>query len=169
MPVMNGYEATKIIKARQSESHNVCSKIIALTASSFEEDKVKMLDIGCDDFLRKPFHEHDIFKVLERHLRITFVYEQQQEQAVAPTVAIKATEIVTRLKAIPRQQRRRLEEAALVADIDKIDASIEKIRSHQPALATVLTHLANAFDYMQIVTFIQEANNDQTPNHFDYR
>ncbi len=51
MPVMDGYEATKQIKATQKGQTTV---IIALTASAFEEDRQKVLAVGCDDFATKP-------------------------------------------------------------------------------------------------------------------
>ena len=38
--------------------------IIALTASAFEEDRIKILEHGCDDFVRKPFKENDIFVMM---------------------------------------------------------------------------------------------------------
>jgi len=51
LPVMDGWEATRQIKA-----HAPTSKIplIALTAHALESDRTKALDIGCDDFETKP-------------------------------------------------------------------------------------------------------------------
>ena len=52
MPVMDGYEATKKIKADPLGQDTV---IISLTASAFEE----ILKIGGDAFVRKPFQEDE--------------------------------------------------------------------------------------------------------------
>ena len=54
MPVMNGYEATERIK---SHFKGQATYIIALTASTFEEERAIVLSAGCDDFVRKPFRE----------------------------------------------------------------------------------------------------------------
>ncbi|VEP12336.1 Histidine kinase [Hyella patelloides LEGE 07179] len=54
MPVMNGYEATKYIKSNLQER---ATYIIALTASTVEEERTIVLSAGCDDFVRKPFSE----------------------------------------------------------------------------------------------------------------
>ena len=62
MPIMDGYEATRQIKAHPSGKKPI---IIALTATAFEEERGKILDVGCDDFVRKPFKEEDIFGVAE--------------------------------------------------------------------------------------------------------
>jgi PAS domain S-box-containing protein len=62
MPVMNGYEATQHIKASPGGQN---TKILALTASSFEEERARILEAGCDDFLRKPFRETDINYIVQ--------------------------------------------------------------------------------------------------------
>jgi CheY-like chemotaxis protein len=57
MPVMDGYEATKQIKATIKGQ---ATTVIALTATSLEEERAIVLSAGCDDFIRKPFREADI-------------------------------------------------------------------------------------------------------------
>ncbi len=52
MPNMNGYEATRSIKA--SPAGQAC-KVIAVSASVFREGKERLFAAGCDDFLSKPF------------------------------------------------------------------------------------------------------------------
>ncbi|MBO9999145.1 MAG: response regulator [Cyanobacteria bacterium SID2] len=76
MPVMDGYEATRQIKAERDEKGLVNPKaIIALTASAFEEDRAAVLAVGCDDFVRKPFREAEIFDKIARHLGVRYRYE----------------------------------------------------------------------------------------------
>ena len=71
MPGLDGYETTRRIKATELGAN---TRVVALTASAFEEDRRRVLDAGCDDFVRKPFREEDIFDVLERHLGLRFTY-----------------------------------------------------------------------------------------------
>ena len=49
MPVMDGMEATKKIKALHPNL-----PIIAVTANAFDSDRQLAFDAGCDDFLAKP-------------------------------------------------------------------------------------------------------------------
>ena len=50
MPVMDGLEATKAIKEKMPEL-----PVVALTANAFDSDRQLALEVGCDDFLTKPF------------------------------------------------------------------------------------------------------------------
>jgi PAS domain S-box-containing protein len=50
-------------------------KIIALTASAFEEERESVLAAGCDDLVRKPFRAMSIWDKLTQHLGVRFIYE----------------------------------------------------------------------------------------------
>ena len=63
MPVMDGYEATQIIKANYPSI-----PVIAHTAYSDDNDIVKALDAGCDIVIPKPVNHHDFTKVLESYI-----------------------------------------------------------------------------------------------------
>ncbi len=75
MPEINGYEATQYIKNNDNGRRTV---IIALTASAFEEERTQILAAGCDDFVRKPFRDTDIFEHMAKHLNIAYLYQEQE-------------------------------------------------------------------------------------------
>ena len=52
MPIMDGREATQKIKATPLGEK---TPIIAVTASAFEENRIEIIGIGADGFVRKPF------------------------------------------------------------------------------------------------------------------
>jgi CheY-like chemotaxis protein len=54
MPLLDGYGATKRIRAWETDNHRPALPIIALTANAFEEDRQHCLDVGMNDFLTKP-------------------------------------------------------------------------------------------------------------------
>ena len=64
MPVMNGYEATRAIRAWEREHHLFPIQVIALTAQALKEDGVKIFDAGCDAHMTKPIKKHTLLEVL---------------------------------------------------------------------------------------------------------
>ena len=63
MPVMDGFEATRRIRAQQLGQDRV--PIIALTANSMEGDRERCLDAGMDDYLAKPIQKAELKAMLE--------------------------------------------------------------------------------------------------------
>lgn len=68
MPVMDGYEATKIIRGREQSGNLPRIPIVALTAHAMQGDRDKCLAAGMDDHLPKPFHQGQIRAVLGRYI-----------------------------------------------------------------------------------------------------
>jgi CheY-like chemotaxis protein len=157
MPVMDGHEATRRIKATTKGQATV---IIALTASAFEEDRERVLLEGCDDFVRKPFREDEIYDKLAKHLGVRFIYEEQAPlAAVQPADAAPLADVLTpaALAALPAGWVADLQQATIKADLNLILILIDQIRGENPALADTLTDLARNFEYKKILTVIEQA------------
>ena len=67
MPVMNGYEATKQIRALDNPALAGIT-ILAMTANAFDEDKKKALECGMDGFLSKPIVIEELISILQKNL-----------------------------------------------------------------------------------------------------
>ncbi len=63
LPVMNGYEATRIIK-----NLNPKILVIAQTAYAMTNDREKILKAGCDDYIPKPIRLSSLMEVLNKYL-----------------------------------------------------------------------------------------------------
>ncbi len=97
MPVMDGHEATRRIKD-VPEGREV--RIVALSASAFEEDREAVMATGADDFLRKPVTAEDLLGVIERQLNIHYAYaEDPAEPSTAPVAVRLLPEMRSRLAA----------------------------------------------------------------------
>ena len=66
MPIMNGYEAARAIRA--SDSPNADIPIIAMTANAFDEDKKAAFDAGMNGHVAKPIDVDKLMEVLGRIL-----------------------------------------------------------------------------------------------------
>jgi CheY-like chemotaxis protein len=67
MPVMSGYEATRIIR-----EHNKEIPIIALSAAAMVEDRQKVLDAGMNDHLGKPIDTGKLYETIAKYCNINF-------------------------------------------------------------------------------------------------
>jgi CheY-like chemotaxis protein len=65
LPVMDGWEATRKIKA---DPEIAGIPVVALTAHAMASDKQKALDAGCDDFYTKPIELPGLLKIISRLL-----------------------------------------------------------------------------------------------------
>jgi PAS domain S-box-containing protein len=69
MPVLDGLEATRSIKAllgAVADGAQTAPPIVALTANAFDDDRRRCLEAGMDDYLAKPFDRDDLYRLLKR-------------------------------------------------------------------------------------------------------
>lgn len=66
MPVMNGLEATKIIRKSERADRNL--PIIAMTANAFSSDIQECLDVGMNAHVAKPLDIKELIQVLKKYL-----------------------------------------------------------------------------------------------------
>jgi PAS domain S-box-containing protein len=153
MPVMDGYEATKRIKAT---TQGQATAIVALSASNFGEARAVVFSVGCDDFIHKPFREADIFDALHKHIGVRYVYDEAaREPNATPTQALTPEAIA----ALPADCLASLQKAAIEGDLDLILTHIEQIPSQNDALANALASLAKKFQFKQLLTLLQPKMN----------
>ena len=84
MPVMDGYEATRLI--RNEENLNNESTIVALTASAILSRRERSLGVGMTDYISKPFAPTQLLEVIRK-------YTNRQEEAVVSILTNKQEEV----------------------------------------------------------------------------
>lgn len=68
MPVMDGYEATRMIRALDKYEKTPIT-IIALTASAMLETRQKVEEAGFDDYVAKPFKPDELYLKIKSHIK----------------------------------------------------------------------------------------------------
>ncbi|MBA4367296.1 MAG: hypothetical protein C0403_06615 [Desulfobacterium sp.] len=71
MPVMDGYEATAMIRNQQSEVLNHAIPVIAMTAHAMQGEREKCIEAGMNDYLTKPIKPEELSKMLEKWMQHT--------------------------------------------------------------------------------------------------
>jgi two-component system sensor histidine kinase/response regulator len=94
MPEMDGFEATRQIRARERTSGVARLPIVALTANAMAQDREACLVAGMDDHLSKPFSTVTLQAMLNRWMRPTAT-EASQTQPAASSRG-KAAEVLDR-------------------------------------------------------------------------
>jgi hypothetical protein len=137
--------------------------IVAVKASSYEEERAVVLSTGCDDFLRKPFTDAEIFEMLQKHLGIRFVYEERSKGAGSKVADSKVTggrqraeEVLVpeALAALPGEWMADLKKGTEEVDPDLLFSVIEQIRGCDVALADTLARLIEDFAYDEILAIV---------------
>ncbi len=153
MPIMNGYEATIQIRAQLKGQ---ATTIIALTASTLEEERAIVLSTGCDDFVRKPFLEDIIFEKMSEYLGVQYIYEAiaTREPTTNPSL-VKFT--AESLLVMPKQWLVQLEKSASQLDNIAIAQLLTQVPQEHFLITKEIEDHVNDFNFDRIITLAQEA------------
>lgn len=156
MPVMGGREATQQIRLLEKQTtHNPVTKILALTASAFAEERHEMLLSGCDDFIGKPFKVQEIFEKITEHLQVKYLYEETSESvSEQPLQQLPQTLDAALLQVMPSSWIECLHLAASQGNDLEVLNLAREIPEEFAVLAKVVENLANNFQFEQITETI---------------
>ena len=144
MPDINGAEAIKVIKSDRTSN----SKIIALTASALETERISIMELGCDDFMRKPFKTDELLLMMAKHLGLCYTCaEAKGEEISLPLLTLDDRAFAQ----ISDELLRSLQHSIMEIDLDRIENIIQQIGQENELLAqTIEQHISN-FEYEHIL------------------
>ncbi len=149
MPVMNGLEATQRIRECKAGTD---TRIVALTAHALEEERLEILEAGCDDFIRKPYRDTEIFDALAKQLGIRFLYAEEEVPIAAVTEEDKLDE--EQLKKIPPDLIENLQEAAILLDGQRCLKVAGIISDHNHKLGDRLRRMVENLKYKEMLAVL---------------
>lgn len=149
MPLMGGLEATRRIKA---SSAGAGTTIIALTAHALEDERNEILESGCDDFIRKPYRDTDIFNALAKHLDVRYVYDQGR----APAAASSDAELsAAQLRELPAALLEELRESALLLNGRRCLEVAERIGRVDDSLGKQLRRMTDNLQFKELLAALE--------------
>jgi signal transduction histidine kinase/CheY-like chemotaxis protein len=145
MPVMDGYKATKIIKAQPKGKKTT---IIAVTASAFEEERSLILAAGCDDFIRKPFRKQDIFDKIQQYLDVSYLNTESAKNNN------NSYSLVSALAVTSSDWKAQMHKAATEGREQLMLQLLQQIPQSHSFLADALENLIENFQYEKICDLV---------------
>ncbi len=159
MPVMNGYEATQLIKSTIAGQNTV---IIGLSAGVFEEERESILAIGCADFITKPFRKETIFDTMRKHLGVEYRYEQHADMCIERAVHKHSHDTQPHMvfrfpPGLSIEWLEQMNWAATIGDIDMLADLVAQIAPTHEACIAELHALIDMFAFDKLVQLTNEA------------
>jgi len=147
MPGLDGYEATK--KIRAIEKGNSPTIIIALTAQATSADRTVALKAGCNDYISKPFGAETLFCKMAKYLGLHYIYGKESQVPLnSEPLSFESFAVMPQDWVVELHQASRCCEQKAVVQL------IEQIPADGLSLAFGLKQLAEnfAFDEIQKLT-----------------
>jgi len=154
MPVMDGLEATRRIKA---DPKGEKTSVIILTASALDEERRSASQSGADDFLSKPCREDELFESIRVLLGVVFDHEEANadEQPAARTPAWN-TEGLGRLPRHLLEELRQATESGNRRLLNQLIVQVRDAAGDGPS-ALVLQKLADKYEFEALTRLLEEA------------
>ena len=140
MPVMDGFETIKIIMKNPYWSK---IPIIAVTASAFDTDEKKVIDLGFSEYARKPVSLNEILRITKKYIKHNIIFKDEEI----------STEFITEIAD-------NLEEVILEIEKKSVPVwkKIKKLRKREKVvlLANILMEIGQNFDSVIVSNYGKE-------------
>lgn len=151
MPVMNGYEASRILKNDPATKH---IPLIAITASALRQDEEVIAEL-CEGYLRKPVSKSELIKELQKFLPYTVTEHSVEVEEAEETEVCDEINIVPP----PLKELKELYELALDGDIIEVKNFVERLKINDRSLtgfAGRIKELADELEDEKIMGILEE-------------
>ena len=160
MPLMNGYEAAKKIRSQENQTQvNERSPvtIIALTASVFKEEQVKILNSGCNDIIHKPSPKQLLLQKISQHLGVNYIHKQPTKKAITQEkTSSPLDELQSKISLMPKQWLQQMHQAAISGDDILANELVNQVSPEYESLKNGLRDLVEDFRLGEISLLIKQ-------------
>jgi len=144
MPVMDGHTAIKEVRTLDGGPQ---VPIIAVSASTMDEQRFRAMESGANAFLKKPVQEEVLFDLLRQLLGLVFIYTQQPKTGDAsdPDPLFKAD-----IHKLPPWLTQKVCQACVIGNMRQLRAFTKKIYQFDQRLARAYEAHLNQYDIKTI-------------------
>lgn len=155
MPQMDGLTVARQIRAICATEPGLLQPvIIALSAHVLGDTAASVLAAGCDEFLAKPFPEHEVVRLIEQHLNVQFEY--------ASVVIREVPETAIHDQGYHPAWCQALRQAVQVAHFQRLQELVGMIEDQRPDDARQLRNWIETFDYEAVRQWLDRLVSSQT-------
>lgn len=153
MPVMDGYEATRLIRESEGGGEVI---IIAITANVFEHSKENVMESGCNDVVHKPFLKDDILNSIKENTDLEFIYEENPIETIVEQKKLNGVskEFKQKISSIPKELLIKIRKAVVELNIEESQALINDIKEMDPEMGAILDKSLENFDFQTLQKLI---------------
>jgi CheY-like chemotaxis protein len=161
MPVMDGYAATQHIKHQATQAQLPAPIIIGITANTFEETRLETVRVDFDDFIQKPVQAEELFEVIFKHLRVSYLREPSHHSAGhLPQIEPNVQPSILTPKNFQTFSPEWLDQvylAAIELDESQLVELIHQIHEEYPEIANALLSLVESLEFEKIIDLVYKS------------
>ena len=157
MPVMRGEEAVAKIQEKFGKDG---PKVVAITASVFSHQKINFLEMGCHDFLSKPFQTHLVFQSMKNLLGLEYEYKEEFKEVAKVETVLEPADLS--MMSIPNDLYSQLKEAVEFYQVTQIENIMNKLKQQggdSKVLAGYLQPYINQYNMDGILEILGKLKN----------
>ena len=147
MPGIDGMEATRRIRALENGE---TVKIIAVTASIFDDSGDEALTALCDSFLRKPYRADDLYRAIGGLLPVRYQFEGQPTETPLPHGPVDIT-------VLPAEAQAGLREAIRLRSYSRLAELVRGLTDGHPVEARQIGLVLQSFDWPSLELLVGPA------------
>lgn len=149
MAEIDGYQAIRAIRTIPQIAK---TPILVMSASVMDENIERAMELGADFFLRKPFHENDLFNAIRELLVVEYSYEESSNSKLA--LELTAEDLAIRMQEIPDHIVVSLREAVENGDMELLHSYIKQLSEYDPHTAATMEGLADNYEYIALLEIL---------------
>jgi len=153
MPVMDGIAATQAILALPEGKD---TKIAAVTASTYLEERQALLAAGVCAIIYKPYRNEEIFECMAMHLGIRYRYDDSESPAL-PHLDLDHAQVLQKLASCSPDWKAQLQGAAIELDVERCQDVIHGLDVADAELTAYLLALINRYDFESLLKLLTDA------------